>query len=76
MDMNTGKIYSEKDVAKMKESMTEEEFEKRFNEVYVLPKRSCKKCYGRGHVGKNLMTGKVVMCTCMKVKKVKKETTK
>ncbi len=29
-----------------------------------LPDRKCKKCYGLGHTGKNLTTGKYVPCSC------------
>ena len=34
------------------------------------PKPSCKKCYGRGHVGRNVDTGKYVPCSCVKPLKV------
>lgn len=30
------------------------------------PKASCKKCRGRGHTGKNLVTGFFVQCSCTK----------
>ena len=30
------------------------------------PKASCKKCYGRGHVGQN-DAGRFVPCSCVKV---------
>lgn len=30
------------------------------------PKPSCKKCYGRGWVGRNLKTGLYVPCRCCK----------
>jgi hypothetical protein len=29
------------------------------------PKGSCKKCYGRGHMGRNVTTGKLVVCVCV-----------
>lgn len=29
------------------------------------PKPSCRKCYGRGHVGRNIRTGKHVPCACV-----------
>ncbi len=29
-----------------------------------LPVKGCKKCYGVGHRGKNLTTGKYVPCSC------------
>jgi len=27
------------------------------------PKKNCKKCYGRGYVGTNVITGRFVICT-------------
>lgn len=31
-----------------------------------LPRKSCKKCHGRGYVGRNLQTGKLIVCGCTK----------
>lgn len=33
------------------------------------PKASCSKCYGRGHVGRNVDTGKYMPCSCVRVVK-------
>jgi len=35
----------------------------------VRPKVSCKKCYGRGHVGFNVDTHRYVICSCVKKNK-------
>ena len=37
-----------------------------------FPNPKCKKCYGRGHVGKDLKTGLMIPCKC--VKKANKQT--
>lgn len=34
----------------------------------VFANLSCKKCYGRGYIGKNLTTGKLVPCKCVKTR--------
>lgn len=33
-------------------------------EVVVVARKSCKRCYGRGIVGRNALTGQVVVCRC------------
>lgn len=30
------------------------------------PRRNCKRCYGRGHLGRNVDTGKYLPCPCTK----------
>jgi len=30
------------------------------------PKASCRKCYGRGHEGRNTETGRYVICSCVR----------
>lgn len=47
-----------------------DDFEKQVNLGYIveirrLPKPSCKHCYGRGHVGKNIETSLYVPCSCV-----------
>ena len=32
----------------------------------IKPKRSCRHCYGRGHVGTDTKTGKKILCRCVK----------
>ena len=41
-------------------------------ELDQYPDPKCKKCYGRGHVGKDLKTGLMIPCKC--VKKANKKT--
>ena len=31
-----------------------------------LPRHSCKRCHGRGHSGRNVQTGKLIVCSCTK----------
>jgi len=33
-------------------------------EITNLPKSSCKKCYGRGYIHRNIKTGHYNMCSC------------
>ena len=52
------------------QSMTPEQFMEAFMPGQVplerLPDKRCKKCYGRGHRGRNAETGKFVPCSCTK----------
>lgn len=66
MDMKTGEIYESKSdtesaIAQLriiKNQSTLCEFEK-------MPKSNCKKCHGRGNIGRNVSTGTVVPCSCV-----------
>ena len=31
----------------------------------TVPKRNCKHCYGRGQMGRNVVTGKRIVCVCV-----------
>lgn len=31
-----------------------------------VPNKSCKKCYGRGFIGRNIKTNQLVKCRCTK----------
>lgn len=37
-------------------------------EVAREPDPGCKRCYGRGHVGKDVVTGRYVTCRCCRQK--------
>ena len=39
-------------------------------ELKGKPKKSCRKCYGRGYIGFNTTTGKYIVCGCVKKEKV------
>ena len=46
-----------------------DDFEKQIEMGYIvplarLPRRSCGKCFGRGHVGKNVQTRLYIPCRC------------
>lgn len=34
----------------------------------IHAKITCKACYGRGYIGRNLTTGEIVPCKCLKLK--------
>ena len=57
MNINTGEI---------KENPTPQDLQSG-NYVMLggIPKTSCKKCYGRGYIGKN-DAGKYIICQCVK----------
>lgn len=31
-----------------------------------IPKSSCPHCYGRGYIGRNVTTNKIVICRCIR----------
>ncbi len=37
------------------------------------PNPGCKRCHGRGWIGKDVNTGKVIKCRCVKKRPIKKE---
>lgn len=39
----------------------------------MVAKPSCKKCYGRGIIGRDVLTGKYYKCKCVKRVKVEKK---
>ena len=62
MDVTTGKI-------KVFES--DDELQKAMHtgnwvQLARLPNPNCKRCYGRGHVGRDVSTGLYVPCRCVK----------
>ncbi len=40
-------------------------------EIDVSPDRNCKHCYGRGHEGRDVLTGRIQVCRCV-LKKINK----
>ena len=44
---------------------TEAEYERDKRRIKKYAKPSCKKCYGRGWIGKNVKTGQLVPCKCV-----------
>lgn len=58
MDLSTGKIYNAEDAEKLRAAGRD------MVPLKNKPKSNCKKCYGRGYVGTNIKTGKVVPCSC------------
>ena len=38
---------------------------KKLEPIRSDPDPSCKKCYGRGHVGTNIKTGRKIACKCV-----------
>ena len=44
--------------------MTEMNNEKVKVELLKIAKPNCKKCHGTGYIGKNIETGKYVICQC------------
>jgi hypothetical protein len=43
----------------------ETEGEGKIEQIARQPKKNCRHCYGRGHMGKNLVTGRYVPCYCV-----------
>jgi hypothetical protein len=50
----------------------EEAGEGKIEQVARQPKRNCRHCHGRGHMGKNLVTGLYVPCYCVEEPSQKK----
>jgi len=36
------------------------------NKTFFKTNDGCPKCWGRGHIGKDLKTGKHILCKCLK----------
>ncbi len=79
MDTNTGEII-ELDEAKLAKLTGKEGFRTSADilramdarglvPVAGLPSKSCKKCHGVGHLGRNVLTDRYLPCVCIKVKK-------
>lgn len=65
MDVETGKVL---------EFNNDKELEaaKRVRKLVELkgkPKRSCKKCHGRGYIGQNMVSREYIICRCVKKEK-------
>ena len=74
MDQDTGEIktFATKAALDAEQASRIVEGKKPLIELDQHPDPKCKKCYGRGHVGKDLKTGKMIPCRC--VKKANKST--
>ncbi len=66
MDTGTGQIYEFKNQEDLDEAV-------RTRGLVALkgkPKKNCKRCYGLGHLGKDTVTNKYILCPCVKKEKV------
>lgn len=73
MNVETGEI---KDVDKLTEK---ERLSGKWVELERRPNPGCKRCHGRGHLGRDVTTDQYVLCRCVKKrpkKKVKLESAK
>jgi len=60
MNVETGEI---KEVAEL---TPEEVASKMWKEIGHRPNPGCKRCHGRGYIGRNITTNTVVICRCVK----------
>ena len=60
MDTETGKIKP------MDELTPEQIASGRWIELGKRPKPGCKHCHGRGWIGRDIVTNKVIVCKCVK----------
>ena len=70
MDVTTGKIKefkSERELAKA-------QMDGRWVELGRRPNPGCKRCHGRGHLGRDVTTNEYVPCKCVKARPVRPET--
>ena len=65
MDVTTGEIKQFKSDDHLQAAMASGKWE----ELAKQPDRKCKRCYGRGHTGKDLTTNLYVVCPCVKIPK-------
>lgn len=56
----------------MNEPMVEKELKNKLK-VQFFAKDNCKKCYGRGVIGFNIISNEPQPCTCLRMKKYKPE---
>jgi len=50
----------------------DEKGEGKIEQIARQPKKNCRHCHGRGHMGKNLITGSYVPCYCVEDPETKK----
>lgn len=65
MDTTTGQIKTFKDAEELSKAIASGDWVK----LDKMPNPKCTRCYGLGHTGRNLNTGKYVPCRCVKDKK-------
>ena len=65
----------EEKLAKIEETMRDigaervlDEPSETYKELGNMPKASCRKCYGRGYIGKDLKRNQYIPCSCVKAK--------
>lgn len=57
-DLEMEKKMSERDAADKK-------FKEELEKGGIYPDKSCKKCYGRGYIGINVLTNEMIPCRCL-----------
>lgn len=62
MNVETGEIQEFESANKLQQAMRSGTW----IAVDKMPDPNCRKCYGRGHLGKNLSTNLYVPCSCVK----------
>jgi len=74
MDTQTGEIktFANEDALNAEQASRIAAGKKPLVALDQYPNPKCKKCYGRGHVGKDLKTGLFIPCKC--VQKANKQT--
>lgn len=60
MDVKTGEIKA------IDELSDEELLRGRWEELGKRPNPGCKRCHGRGWIGRDVVTGNVIQCKCVK----------
>jgi hypothetical protein len=50
---------------KLENAKREAAGEGKIEKIARQPKKNCRHCYGRGHLGKNILTGLYVSCYCV-----------
>lgn len=69
-EMELAKALTEPVAKEAPQEMSIDEMMAKFMPDYVplksLPDKNCKKCYGQGHTGRNVVTGKFIPCSCTK----------
>lgn len=62
MDVDTG------EVREISELTPEQLASGKWKELGQRPDPKCKKCYGRGYIGRDVVTNRVIECSCVKVR--------
>ncbi len=70
MDVKTGEIKP------VNELTPEQLASKRWVELGKRPNPGCRRCYGRGYTGRDLVTGNMIICRCVKPRPVSPKSNK